>query len=84
MGDRNINGNKLNPLFHKWNTEFDELDARIRSAGSDPKADSQKQIAGLRPTYRYKEKANHEEIQKDIENAWKDLKHGLQKHMDCL
>ena len=84
MNERDRNGEKCKPLLDKWNAEYGRLKFKIRNAGADPKVDSGDHIASLRPTYHYKAKAKSEEIRKDIENAWKDLKQGLQKHMDCL
>jgi hypothetical protein len=39
---------KLKPLLDNWNAEFDELEAKIRMSGADPKDDYDEVITALR------------------------------------
>jgi hypothetical protein len=48
MSERDKYTEKLKPLLDKWNAEFDELEAKIREAGADPKADYDEVITALR------------------------------------
>jgi hypothetical protein len=76
MGDKMMNNDKVDssasPLVPSCLSNADQ------TVGYDG------QITVIRPPYRYKVKAVPDEIQKDFENAWKDLRQGLEKHMDCL
>jgi hypothetical protein len=38
---------KLKPLLDNWNAEFDELEAKIRMSGADPKDDYDEVITAL-------------------------------------
>ncbi len=63
-------------------SENDKYRERKKSLNDDWIVDGQ--IAALPSTYRYKAKVKPEEIQKDFENTWKDLRLSLEKHMALL
>ena len=60
MNERIINREKLESMLANWNADFDKLDARIRSAGADPKDEYDEVITALRKHHymRYQIRAN--------------------------
>ena len=48
MNEKDKYMEKLKPLLDNWNAEFDELEAKIRKSGADPKLDYDEVITALR------------------------------------
>ncbi len=48
MSEEDIYLDKLKPFLDNWNAEFDELEAKIRMSGADPKDDYDEVITALR------------------------------------
>ena len=58
MSERDDYREKIDSLVANWNSEFDELEARIRLYGAEPDGDYDDVITALRQ-YRYRKTADH-------------------------
>jgi hypothetical protein len=58
MSERDDYRKNIESLVANWNTEFDELEARIRTNDAEPMGDYDEVITELRQ-YRYKATINH-------------------------
>jgi hypothetical protein len=58
MSERDDYRKKIESLVANWNTEFDELEARIRTNDAEPMDDYDDVISELRQ-YRYMAMGNH-------------------------
>ena len=76
MTDKDVYVQKLHAKIDEWNAEMDKLKAKGDSVVAEKKAEYQKEVAALEAK-RDNLKEKIEQLSGAGENAWKDLKAGV-------
>ena len=74
---------RLEAQLQEWDTRLDELKAKVRDAGSELRADYEKQLETL-AAKRDALQTKALELRKRTEDAWEDLKSGTEKAWDDM
>ena len=77
MNSRDEYVRKMQVKLEEWNTDLDELMAKANEVSADVRSEYNEQIAALK-TKQAAARQKIEEVQKSGENAWEDLKSGIE------
>ncbi|MBI1179272.1 MAG: hypothetical protein GC201_01860 [Alphaproteobacteria bacterium] len=83
MSARDAYVEKLKAQFDQWNDQIDDLETRLRKASTEARSQIESQMAILRAR-RDETRARLEELRRASEDAWGDLRAGLEKARDDL
>jgi len=77
MNSRDEYVRKMQAKLEEWNTDLDELVAKTNEVSADVRSEYKEQIASLKAK-QAAARQKIEEVQKSGENAWEDLKSGIE------
>lgn len=83
MSEKDAYVQKLHVKIDEWNAEIDKLKARADEAEAESRIEYQKQLENLQEKRRAAEK-KLAEVRQAGEDAWQDLKSGVQGALDSM
>lgn len=78
MSDRQHYVNQMKEKLDQWNDDIDELENKIKSAGSDMKEEYHENLKTLKKK-RDEAAQKYEELQNTTDSAWEDIKDGFER-----
>lgn len=83
MSEKSATREKLEARLDQWRAEIDKLQANAAEAGADTRKEFENQVKALR---KQQDKAREKlkELETASDDAWNDIKHGIEKAWDDL